>query len=137
MAKGTARDIKAFLGEETRFEGKLFFEGTVRIDGKFQGEIHTENTVIIGEAAEVDAEIEAGEVILSGTIHGNVYARDNMEIIAPGKMYGSIMTPRLSIQEGVVFEGTCRMEQIEASVNTKVSVLNPEGLSKSQDTIGE
>ena len=137
MAKGTARDIKAFLGEETRFEGKLFFEGTVRIDGKFQGEIHTENTVIIGETAEVDAEIEAGEVILSGTIRGNVYARDNMEIIAPGKMYGSILTPRLSIQEGVVFEGTCRMEQLEAAINAKVSVLNPEGLSKSQDTAGE
>jgi cytoskeletal protein CcmA (bactofilin family) len=137
MAKGTTRDIKAFLGEETHFEGKLFFEGTVRIDGKFQGGIHTEDTIIIGETAIVDAEIEAGEVILSGTIHGNVYTRDNMEILAPGKMYGSIMTPRLAIQEGVIFEGTCRMEQLETSVNSKVSVLNQEGLSKSQDKTGE
>ena len=137
MAKGTAKDIRAFLGEGTRFEGKLFFEGTVRIDGNFQGEIHTEDTVIVGETAVIDAEIEAGEIILSGTLRGNAYTKNNMEIIAPGKMYGNIMTPCLSIQEGVIFEGSCRMEQLEASVNTKISVLNPEGLTKNQDTIAE
>lgn len=137
MAKGTAKDIRAFLGEETSFEGKLIFEGTVRIDGKFQGEIHTDDVVIIGETAEISAEINAGEIVISGTVRGNIYARKSLEILTPGRVYGNIMTPKLSIQEGVIFEGTCRMEQTDASINAKVSVLNPETLIQGQDKIGD
>ncbi len=137
MAKGTAKDIRAFLGEETSFEGKLFFEGTVRIDGKFQGEIHTEDVVIIGETAEVNAEINAGEIIVSGMVRGNIFAKNSLEILAPGRVYGNILTPRLSIQEGVIFEGTCRMEKLEAPLNAKVSVLNPEAMAQGQEKVGE
>ncbi len=137
MAKGTTRDIRAFLGEQTSFEGKLIFEGTVRIDGKFQGEIHTEDVVIIGETAEVNAEINAGEIIISGTVRGNVYAKNSLEILAPGKVYGNILTPKLTIQEGVVFEGTCRMEQLDVPVDAKVSVLNPEAIAQGQDKIAD
>ncbi len=137
MAKGSAKDIQAFLGEETKFEGKLFFEGTVRIDGKFQGEIHTEDIVIIGESADVNAEISAGEIIISGTVRGNVIAKNSLEILAPGKVYGNILTPRLTIQEGVIFEGTCRMEKLEAPLNAKVSVLNPEAKAQGQDKFSE
>jgi len=135
MAKSATRDIRAFLGDETSFEGKLIFEGTVRIDGKFNGEIHTDDVVIIGETAEVNAEINAGEVIISGTVRGNVYAKNNLEILAPAKVYGNILTPRLTIQEGVIFDGTCRMEQLDSSINAKVSVLNPEALIQGKDKI--
>ena len=137
MVKGGSREIQAFLGEETSFEGKLIFEGTVRVDGKFQGEIHTDDVVIIGETAEVNAEIDAGEIIISGTVQGNIFAKNSLEILAPGKVYGSILTPKLTIQEGVIFEGTCRMEKLEAPLNAKVSVLNPEALAQGQDKIGE
>ena len=137
MGKGVTRDIQAFLGEETNFEGKLIFEGTVRIDGKFQGEIHTEDVVIIGETAEVNAEINAGEIIISGTVRGNVIAKNSLEVLAPGKVYGNILTPKLMIQEGVIFEGTCRMEKLEAPLNAKVSVLNPEALAQGQDKFGD
>ncbi len=137
MAKGPSRDIRAFLGEQTSFEGKLIFEGTVRIDGKFQGEIHTDDVVIIGETAEVNAEINAGEIIISGTVRGNVYAKDNLEILSPGKVYGNILTPKLTIQEGVIFDGTCRMEQLDAPLKAKVSVLNPEAATQGQDKLLE
>ncbi len=137
MAKGTTKDIRAFLGEDTNFEGKLFFEGTVRIDGKFNGEIHTEDVVIIGESAEVNAEINVGEIIISGMVRGNIFAKNSIEILAPGKVYGNILTPKLTIQEGVIFEGTCRMEQLDAPVNAKVSVLNPEAMVQSQDKVSE
>ena len=137
MAKGVTKDIQAFLGEETSFEGKLIFEGTVRIDGKFHGEIHTDDVVIIGESAEVDAEINAGEIIISGTVRGEIFAKDNLEVLAPGKVYGNILTPKLMIQEGVIFEGTCRMEKLEAPVNAKVSVLNPEAMVQGQEKHGE
>jgi cytoskeletal protein CcmA (bactofilin family) len=137
MAKGVTKDIQAFLGEETSFEGKLIFEGTVRIDGKFHGEIHTDDIVIIGETADVNAEINAGEIIISGNVKGNIFARDSLEVLAPGKVYGNILTPKLMIQEGVVFEGTCRMEKLDAPVNAKVSVLNPETLVQGQEKRGE
>ncbi len=135
MAKTPSRDIRAFLGEQTSFEGKLIFEGTVRIDGKFQGEIHTDDVVIIGETAEVNAEINAGEIIISGTVRGNVYAKDNLEILPPARVYGNILTPKLTIQEGVIFDGTCRMEQLDAPLKAKVSVLNPEALAQGQDKL--
>ncbi len=136
MARGASRDIRAFLGERTSFEGKLIFEGTVRIDGKFQGEIHTDDVVIIGETAEVNAEIDAGEIIISGTVRGNVYAKNNLELLAPAKVYGNILTPKLTIQEGVIFDGTCRMEQLDAPINARISVLKPEALGhQSQDTV--
>ncbi|RTZ93335.1 MAG: hypothetical protein DSY91_02350 [Deltaproteobacteria bacterium] len=137
MAKGGSREIQAFLGEETSFEGKLIFEGTVRIDGKFQGEIHTDDIVIVGETADVNAEINAGEIVISGKVQGNIFAKNNLEILAPGKVYGNILTPKLSIQEGVIFEGTCRMEKLEAPLNAKVSVLNPEAMAQGQDKLGE
>ncbi|MBW1660054.1 MAG: polymer-forming cytoskeletal protein [Deltaproteobacteria bacterium] len=137
MAKGVTKDIQAFLGEETSFEGKLIFEGTVRIDGKFQGEIHTDDIVIVGESAEVNAEINAGEIIISGTVRGNIFAKESLEIMAPGKVYGNILTPKLMIQEGVIFEGTCRMEKLDVPMNAKVSVLNPEAMAQGQDKIGE
>ena len=137
MAKGVTKDIQAFLGEETSFEGKLIFEGTVRIDGKFQGEIHTDDIVIVGESAEVNAEINAGEIIISGTVRGNIFAKESLEIMAPGKVYGNILTPKLMIQEGVIFEGTCRMEKLDVPMNAKVSVLNPEAMAQGQDKLGE
>ncbi len=137
MAKGATKDIQAFLGEETNFEGKLIFEGTVRIDGKFQGEIHTDDIVIVGESAEVNAEINAGEIVISGTVRGNIFAKESLEIMAPGKVYGSILTPKLMIQEGVIFEGTCRMEKLDVPMNAKVSVLNPEAMAQGQDKFGD
>ena len=137
MAKGATKDIQAFLGEETSFEGKLIFEGTVRIDGKFQGEIHTDDIVIVGESAEVNAEINAGEIVISGTVRGNIFAKESLEIMAPGKVYGSILTPKLMIQEGVIFEGTCRMEKLDVPMNAKVSVLNPEAMAQGQDKFGD
>jgi len=137
MAKGVTKDIQAFLGEETSFEGKLIFEGTVRIDGKFQGEIHTDDIVIVGESAEVNAEINAGEIVISGTVRGNIFAKESLEIMAPGKVYGSILTPKLMIQEGVIFEGTCRMEKLDVPMNAKVSVLNPEAMAQGQDKFSD
>ncbi len=139
MAKGSSRDIRAFLGEQTSFEGKLIFEGTVRIDGKFQGEILTEDVVIIGETAKVNAEIKAGEIVISGQVEGNVHAKDTLEILAPARVHGNILTPKLSIQEGAIFDGSCQMEELEAPLNARISVLNPEApkVHQGQETIIE
>ncbi len=106
-----ATEITALLGRGTRFEGKLFFEGRVRVDGVFKGEIKSDDTLIIGDGAEVHAEIDVATVIIrGGVVHGNVRASTSIEIHAPGKLVGNISSPSLFIERGVEFQGSCRMD---------------------------
>ncbi len=109
-----ASEITALLGRGTSFEGKLHFEGSVRIDGIFRGEILSSDTLIIGEGAEVHAEIDVGTVIVrGGIVHGNVRSRSSIEIFAPGKLFGNIHSPSVYIERGVEFQGACTMAPIE------------------------
>ena len=108
-AAGGVGSLNAFLGEGTSFKGTLTFEGTVRIDGKLEGEVFTKDTLVIGEGAQVNAAIHAGVVEIGGTVHGNIAAERKVEIRASGRLYGNISTPSLVIEEGVVFEGSCTM----------------------------
>ena len=110
-----ATEITALLGRGTRFEGKLSFEGRVRIDGAFKGEIKSDDTLIIGDGAEVHAEIEVATVIIrGGVVHGNIRAKTGLEIHAPGKVVGNIHSPSVFIDRGVEFQGSCRMDPIDA-----------------------
>ena len=102
-------DINALLGRGSEFEGKLTFEGTVRIDGRFTGEIYSEGTLIVGEGAEVQAEIRVAQVMVYGDVTGNVYATDGVELHAPAQLRGNITSPALHIDKGVYFDGACQM----------------------------
>src|SRR5882672_10022424 len=109
-----ATEITALLGRGTQFEGKLHFEGRVRIDGVFKGEIQSDDTLVIGDGAEVHAEIEVATVIVrGGIVHGNIRAKTAIEIHAPGKLVGNIHSPSLFIDRGVEFQGSCRMDPID------------------------
>ena len=102
-------NLNAFLGEGTSFKGNLTFEGTVRIDGKLEGEIFTKDTLVIGETAVVNATIHAGITIVSGTVTGNITAEKKIDVHSSARLFGNISTPSLSIEEGVIFEGGCTM----------------------------
>jgi cytoskeletal protein CcmA (bactofilin family) len=108
-------DLNALLGRGSEFEGKLTFEGTVRIDGKFTGTIVTNDVLVIGEGAKVNAEINCGTVIVHGEINGNVKAKSAVELHHPARMRGNVETPSLMIEKGVIFEGQSKMEGIEKS----------------------
>jgi len=103
-------EINTLLGRGSTFEGKLTFEGTVRIDGNFKGEIFTDGILVIGEGAEVQAEVDVATVIIEGNVRGNVRAKQLVEIHAPGRVVGNLVTPSLFIDKGVVFEGNCQMD---------------------------
>ena len=103
-------EINTLLGRGSEFEGKLTFEGTVRIDGKLSGEIFSDDVLVVGEGAEVHAEIDIGEIIIQGSVVGNIRAKRGVEIHAPGRVRGDITTPSLQIDKGVIFEGRCFME---------------------------
>ena len=109
-----ATEITALLGRGTRFEGKLYFEGKVRIDGAFKGEIKSDDTLIIGDGAEVNAEIDVATVIIrGGVVHGNIRASQSLEVHAPAKLVGNVHSPSLFIERGVEFQGSCRMDPVE------------------------
>jgi cytoskeletal protein CcmA (bactofilin family) len=105
-------EINTLLGRGSEFEGKLTFEGTVRIDGKLSGEIFSDDVLVVGEGAEVHAEIDIGEIIIQGSVVGNIRAKRGVEIHAPGRVRGDITTPSLQIDKGVIFEGRSYMEGV-------------------------
>lgn len=104
-------DLNAFLGKGCEYDGKLTFEGSVRIDGKFAGEIFSNDILLVGEGAVVKAEIDVGTIIVSGTVEGNITAKKMVELKAPAFVKGTITTPALTIEQGVVFEGSSKMEE--------------------------
>ena len=107
----TFDEITALLGSGTRFDGKLTFEGSVRIDGEFHGEILSNDVLILGEGSEIHAEVRVGTLIVQGgEIHGDIHASEQVEIHYPGRVHGNIVSPSLFIDKGVIFEGECRMD---------------------------
>lgn len=105
----SSSEVNALLGRGSEFEGKLTFEGTVRIDGKFSGEIFSEDTLIIGEGARVKAEIDVATVIIYGDVVGNIKAKSAVELHAPARLKGNIAAAALVVDQGVVFDGNCQM----------------------------
>jgi cytoskeletal protein CcmA (bactofilin family) len=105
-------ELHALLGRGSEFEGVLSFEGRVRIDGRFKGRIHSDGLLVLGEGAEVEAEIEVGTLIVrGGTLRGNVVARQLIEIHAEGRVHGDITAPQIDMDKGCLFEGRCSMAQ--------------------------
>jgi cytoskeletal protein CcmA (bactofilin family) len=98
------------LGVGAEFDGKLTFRGTVRIDSKFKGAIVTTDVLVVGENARIDAEITCGSIIVHGEVNGNIKATDAVELRHPARVRGDIETPSLSVEKGVVLNGTIRME---------------------------
>ena len=109
MAKNYEKSIRAFLGEGTEFKGVISFEGTVRVDGVLEGEVITEDTFIIGAAANVKADVKAGVVIVMGRMDGKIVAKEKCEVRVGSHLKGEIFTPSIYIEEGAVFEGACHM----------------------------
>lgn len=105
-----SEEISAYLGKETVFQGKMTFEGVFRLDGKFEGEIFDSGTLIVGETANIKGKIGLQTLVINGRVDGDILAKARVEIHATGKVYGTLSTPVLTINEGGIFEGSCKME---------------------------
>jgi len=109
-----ATEITALLGRGTHFEGKLQFDGRVRIDGTFKGEVRSDGVLIIGEGAEVDADIEVATVIIKGGyVTGSIRAATSIELYVPAKVDGKLHSPEVFMDKGVQFSGECKMAPLE------------------------
>jgi cytoskeletal protein CcmA (bactofilin family) len=106
---GSDHENFTFLGKGVEFKGVLDFDGTVRVDGRVEGEIHTTGTLIVGEHAVIKGIVSAAIVMNSGRINGTVTATEQVQILKPGVLIGDIRTPAVSIENGAHFHGTCDM----------------------------
>jgi cytoskeletal protein CcmA (bactofilin family) len=115
----TRGKLTAFLDEGSEIEGKYTFSGTVLLNGKFQGEIASPDTLIIGERGVVNASVRAGTLVVNGELVGNVHASERVELSGKARVFGDLESPILVLEEGVIFEGHCRMPRGEASDSTR------------------
>ena len=102
-------ELNGFLDRGSSFKGELEFEDTMRIDGKFNGKIHSKNELIVGESAHIEGDIHVGRIAISGTVVGKIVADQRVEIHRNGKVYSDVDTPALVIEEGAIFQGNCVM----------------------------
>jgi cytoskeletal protein CcmA (bactofilin family) len=103
-------ELQALLGPGAEFEGTLVFQGRVRIEGRFRGEIRSDDVLVLGPSADVHANIEVGTLIVrGGTLSGQVRARSMVEIYRPAKVHGNIEAAQVYLEKGAVFEGQCTM----------------------------
>ncbi|MBJ93153.1 MAG: hypothetical protein CMP23_01620 [Rickettsiales bacterium] len=110
VRSSAGNDLNAFMGPGCIYEGKLTFEGRVRIDGKFTGEIFSTDTLEVGPGAEIEAEIDVSSVIIAGRVTGNINARGRCDLRAPGVIVGNICSPIVTMEEGVRFDGAMQMQ---------------------------
>ncbi|MDQ1256921.1 MAG: hypothetical protein QG656_1521, partial [Candidatus Hydrogenedentes bacterium] len=102
--------VVTIIGPGTTVTGEIKSKGTIRIEGVMNGRIHSDDTIVIQESGQVKADLVAGQVVISGEVRGNVYAHDRLEVTTKGRLIGDITSPRVSIAEGVLFEGKCTMK---------------------------
>jgi cytoskeletal protein CcmA (bactofilin family) len=108
-------DVSAFIGTGVELKGIITYNGTVRIDGQVDGEIHTEGTLLVGPEAVITAKVTAGTIISRGRITGDIVATGRVGLLAPAVQNGSVRSPRLSIEEGVLFNGNLEMVNAKQS----------------------
>ncbi len=108
--------VNSLIGEGSEFRGEFKVNGLLRIDGRFNGEIETEGKVLIGQHGYVETDIKASTVIIGGEVHGNIFAQKEVTILSTGRLFGNIVTSSLHLEEGVIFEGSCHINQGEQTI---------------------
>ena len=104
-----AEDLNGFLDEGTEVHGELRFRDALRVDGRIKGRVVSDNTLIIGETGQVEAEIDCGVVSIRGRVSGQVHGRQRIELLAGCRVEATLVTPKLVIEDGAFFHGDCRM----------------------------
>jgi cytoskeletal protein CcmA (bactofilin family) len=93
------------IGEGSIFDGRFYVNGSIMIEGKFQGDIRTDDQLIVGPTGKVKTDIQARKVTIAGTLIGNISASEEVTLLHTGKVLGNITTPKLSVEQGVITEG--------------------------------
>jgi len=138
-SESLARDIKegtlsGFVGNGTVLTGEATFKAMLRVDGHLSGRISSDSgTLIVGNNGHVDADIQVAVAVIHGTVNGDIVASQRLELGRAAKVNGNIQTPSLVIEQGAVFEGSCRMAQLKTALDNKQSAEKPRDQKKPDD----
>jgi cytoskeletal protein CcmA (bactofilin family) len=113
--KADGATLNGFIDRGSHFSGELTFEDTFRIDGRFEGKIRSGSELILGDSAEVSAEIEVGRLSVNGTLRGSVHAAERIELLARSRVYADLSAPVLKVEEGAFLQGSCKMKEAAPS----------------------
>lgn len=105
------QEVVAFFGVGVTCTGEIWYEGNVLIDGQLEGTVHAEGILVIGKQAQVKATIEAGTVVCQGNLYGNIVAKEQVNLLSPGYIDGSVITPKFAVEIGGRFNGHVSMNQ--------------------------
>lgn len=108
-SKKTQDEIDTIIGPSSSIEGQINASGSVRIDGKYKGDIHSDANVIIGEQGYVSGNIFTSNLSISGRVEGNVNCKGLLEIHSTGQLIGDVEVKSISISDGAIFKGKCNM----------------------------
>ncbi|GJL65793.1 MAG: hypothetical protein NPIRA05_07640 [Nitrospirales bacterium] len=112
-------EVVAFIGPGVEFKGEIYYEGSVQIDGNMDGQIHTNGVLLVGEQAVISAKVNAGSVISKGKVNGDIVANKQVQLLSTAIMDGSLKTPELSMEIGVVFNGDISMSSDGGAFNDR------------------
>ncbi|MBD3414866.1 MAG: hypothetical protein GF421_10605 [Candidatus Aminicenantes bacterium] len=119
--------ITGFFDKNTKFNGELEFKGSFRVDGRFKGNINSESSLVIGDNGKVEADIKIGSVLVSGEVKGTIQAKDKVEVHSSGKVIGTIITPKLIVEEGAFLEANCQTtDKMPQSPPSELKQVRPE-----------
>lgn len=125
------------VGPDTTIQGEVRCRGTLRIEGEVQGRIQSDDTIIVTETGKVKADLLAAQIIIGGEVQGNVFAQERLEITAKGRLIGDLTAPRVSIEEGVIFEGKCSMKAPGSGAASPASPSLPQSSQTGQSQAGQ
>lgn len=140
--------VNSIVGEGTRFNGELDLNGLLRIDGDFTGKIKTTGKVLVGKNGRAECTINASTVVVGGAVKGNIYSSERVIVLSSGMILGNIYTPRLIVEEGVILDGECVIDDdyrkdtdnesgesaTSASVSDSAEAENTDDVSLSEKT---
>ena len=121
--------VSGFIDKDTIITGEIKFNDSFRIDGKFKGKILSGNTLIVGENGDVEADIEVRSVSINGKVKGSINTKDRVEIFSKARVTGKIIAPKLIIEEGAFFQGSCQMELKALEENNESELLEEKSFS--------
>jgi cytoskeletal protein CcmA (bactofilin family) len=119
--------ITGFFDKDTEFKGELSFKGSFRIDGRFKGTIISESMLVIGEQGRVEADVRVGYLVVSGEIKGTIQASDKVEIHGRGRVFGTIITPKLVVEEGAFLDASCQAGEQVTVASASLELKDKEG----------
>ena len=124
-------ELNGFLDSGSRLVGDLRFDDTFRVDGRFEGKIHSSGRLVVGDAGEIEGEVRVAHVHVAGTIRGTVADAEKVEIVASGKIYGELRTRSLIMADGAVLEGSCSMDESTSKTEPSLVETPPKVVEKS------